>query len=563
MKKTLLALSLTMGVFAGQTYAAQVQSRADVYQYANAQGNKIVKVEVRDSSNLNNILSTGYYTVETNGSLTAFTGDTTAYAAVLGGQVDAFYEEGDVVTDHQYNNTNDYWAYSKETTNGFDFQLNGQLVDSDGEVLLNLDHSSTGRDTVTATKDVEIGNLTRTGQVEAVRNFTLSSSSANAQGLLARNDAAVTAVTGDGVALVKNSAGAVIDVTKGTSTRTTVTTGAKDGATVETKAYRATNGAYVYKIGNDYYTASNGTLTAFTGDTSSANLTQYAAGVADKYTNGVTTKSVDTAFVGNTNVTYGESVSTQQNAGTIKLGSTDPNWVQDAGDTYTVGAAGDVVETSKSVVTGIIDTNETTGNTYGLEATTTKDGIVTDKTTITAAGISTTGTINASDYQVNGVSITESLNNAVTQAQDAANGVKEAAITQSNTYTDTREASIRTDYAAADAKTLTEANAYTDAAVSSFQSNVNRISKKLDDVEKTAYRGVAIALAAQQQVPNIKPGQFAVFGGVGHYEGESAGALGLVSALADGRTSISAALGVAGSGEVGGRVGVAYVFGGN
>ncbi|HQW54458.1 MAG TPA: YadA C-terminal domain-containing protein, partial [Acinetobacter sp.] len=71
-----------------------------------------------------------------------------------------------------------------------------------------------------------------------------------------------------------------------------------------------------------------------------------------------------------------------------------------------------------------------------------------------------------------------------------------------------------------------------------------------------------IALAAQQQVPNIKAGQIAVFGGVGHYEGESAGALGVVGALND-RLSMSAALGFAGGSEIGGRVGLAYVFGGN
>ncbi|OUY07683.1 YadA-like family protein [Acinetobacter populi] len=559
MKKTLLALSLTMGVFAGQTYAAPITSEADVYKYADAQGNTILKVEIRNGND--EIISTGAYTL-VNNELVAYTGDTSKYSTLIsGGQVAAEYEEGDVTIGGQTNTKNDYWSYSTLTTSGFDFNLEGQLVDSNGVVIDELDAYKSGRNDTLALKDVEVGNLEAANQVEAVRNFTLSSSSKNAQGLISRDGSSVTAVTGNGIALVKNSEGTEIDVTKGTATKTVTITGSKESSK-ELKAYTTANNNKVFQIGDEYYSVgNNGQLTTFTGNTSS--LTQYAAGVADQFGGGTTNKSVNTAFVSNENVTYGESVSSQANAGTITLGSTDPNLVQDLGVNYTLGTAGDVVETSKSVVTGIIDTNETTGNTYGLEATTTKDGIVTDKTTITAAGISTTGTINASDYQVNGVSITESLNNAVTQAQDAANGVKEAAITESNTYTDTREASIRTDYAAADAKTLTDANAYTDAAVSSFQSNVNRISKKLDDVEKTAYRGVAIALAAQQQVPNIKPGQFAVFGGVGHYEGESAGALGLVSALADGRTSISAALGVAGSGEVGGRVGVAYVFGGN
>ncbi|WP_254433873.1 YadA C-terminal domain-containing protein [Acinetobacter sp. Marseille-Q1618] len=95
--------------------------------------------------------------------------------------------------------------------------------------------------------------------------------------------------------------------------------------------------------------------------------------------------------------------------------------------------------------------------------------------------------------------------------------------------------------------------------VRSFASDLNR---RVDDVESTAYRGIAIALAAQQPVPNIQPGQFAVFGGVGHYEGESAGALGVTTVFGDGRTSLSGAIGVAGGSEVGGRIGVSYVFGG-
>lgn len=95
-----------------------------------------------------------------------------------------------------------------------------------------------------------------------------------------------------------------------------------------------------------------------------------------------------------------------------------------------------------------------------------------------------------------------------------------------------------------------------------LNSRINQLNNRVDDVEKTSYRGIAIALAAQQQIPNIGAGQTAVFGGVGHYEGESAAALGLATVLADGRTSLSAALGVAGGSEVGGRVGVAYVFGG-
>ena len=103
--------------------------------------------------------------------------------------------------------------------------------------------------------------------------------------------------------------------------------------------------------------------------------------------------------------------------------------------------------------------------------------------------------------------------------------------------------------------TLSSSKAYTDSWAA-------KVNDRLNENEQNAYRGIAISLAAQQPVPNMRPGQVAVFGGMGHYEGQSAGALGVTSVLEDGRTSFSGAFGVAGGGEVGGRVGVSYVFGG-
>ena len=94
-----------------------------------------------------------------------------------------------------------------------------------------------------------------------------------------------------------------------------------------------------------------------------------------------------------------------------------------------------------------------------------------------------------------------------------------------------------------------------------LQTELNRMGNNIDDVQRTAYRGIAIALAAQQAVPNIAPGQVAVFGGVGHYEGETAGSIGVVTSFTD-RISASGAFGFASGNEFGGRVGVAYVFGG-
>ena len=95
---------------------------------------------------------------------------------------------------------------------------------------------------------------------------------------------------------------------------------------------------------------------------------------------------------------------------------------------------------------------------------------------------------------------------------------------------------------------------------SMISNSYKNLSHRVDNVEKTANRGVAISLAAQQAVPNLAPGRSAVYAGVGHYEGESAGAAGFATLMEDGKTSFGAAIGVAGAGQVGGRVGVSYTF---
>lgn len=109
-----------------------------------------------------------------------------------------------------------------------------------------------------------------------------------------------------------------------------------------------------------------------------------------------------------------------------------------------------------------------------------------------------------------------------------------------------------------DATTYTN-NKY-DVLNSSFQSYSNDINHRVDDVEKTANSGVAISLATQQAIPNLRPDNVAVFGGMGYYEGESAVAIGAATMLENGRTSVSDAFGFADS-KFGGRVGVSYIFG--
>ena len=98
------------------------------------------------------------------------------------------------------------------------------------------------------------------------------------------------------------------------------------------------------------------------------------------------------------------------------------------------------------------------------------------------------------------------------------------------------------------------------AEVSRLDGRIDQASRRLDDIEKNAYRGVAIALAAQQAVPNIRPGQIAVFAGVGHYEGETAGSVGIATSFISNRISLSGAVGFAGGNEVGSRIGLTYLW---
>ncbi|ENU29306.1 hypothetical protein F991_02868 [Acinetobacter sp. CIP-A165] len=98
------------------------------------------------------------------------------------------------------------------------------------------------------------------------------------------------------------------------------------------------------------------------------------------------------------------------------------------------------------------------------------------------------------------------------------------------------------------------------AEIKRLDGRIDHASRRLNDIEKSAYRGVAIALAAQQAVPNIRSGQVALFAGVGHFEGESAGSVGVVTSFIANRVSLSGAVGFAGGNEVGGRVGLSYSF---
>ena len=125
---------------------------------------------------------------------------------------------------------------------------------------------------------------------------------------------------------------------------------------------------------------------------------------------------------------------------------------------------------------------------------------------------------------------------------------------------DAAEAAARADADLALSNRINVEAATRTSEVNRLDGRLDQASRRLDDIEKSAYRGVAIALAAQQAVPNIRSGQVALFAGVGHYEGETAGSVGVVTSFIANRISLSGAVGFAGGNEVGGRVGISYSF---
>src|SRR5690606_30362631 len=145
-----------------------------------------------------------------------------------------------------------------------------------------------------------------------------------------------------------------------------------------------------------------------------------------------------------------------------------------SGNKYTVTSNAPVSTSTKDVKTGIIAVDEAGNKTYGLQATNTTDGKVTAQTTVTAAGIETTGDI---------------------AFVDAATGSK----TSVKGYLEETSKAV-------DAK-VDAALVEVDSRLTQFNSTAARLNSRIDDVEQTAYRGVAIALAAQQQIPNIGAGQ--------------------------------------------------------
>ncbi|WP_257230224.1 YadA C-terminal domain-containing protein [Acinetobacter sp. YH12039] len=399
---------------------------------------------------------------------------------------------------------------------------------------------------------------------------------------------------------------------------TRLQSGAAVGLPLQTQYYENLNGQNIVKVTDtaagttEYYTTSGAPGTAnntMTRVTDEAQITALAAATAgkDATLTGTTRKVVGAAPVTEHNVvtnvmTQYYTETADKGASTLQSAVTDPT-----------GGALTTFNTATSSGAGVnvsyVQLGDIGNSVHGIRVYNGTKGSTTDGqyTNLTAAGIVTNGVVDAKTFKVDGKDVTEFLKTGVapeptnpTDPTDPTNptnpgagGVTETVVDTkveakakvtleaANAYTDTKvDGAIKTASAdmtkaateaattaannAVDSKldtTSKAANAYTDKAVATVNSRVNQLNSRVDDVERTANRGVAIALAAQQAVPNIAPGQVAVFGGVGHYEGETAGSIGVVTSFTD-RISASGALGFASGSEFGGRVGVSYVFGG-
>ncbi|MCL6232946.1 YadA-like family protein [Acinetobacter amyesii] len=387
-------------------------------------------------------------------------------------------------------------------------------------------------------KSVELGILAQK---------TIGDVTSNVYGLSAKDGQNVSSLTGNGLQtkniVLANGDIQTVDGRHGITTLVNRTSSANQLVS----EYLLANDQKVWVVTDvttqekQYFTGSADQLVEYTG--SKDVLTNLNAGGALTTVTGVYRDSSVRNVITDQKVTYSEKsyeydadVTTGQTTTTDGLLSSSINSKQPN------GAARN--QTEQSVDLGVIGKNEDSSNKYGLEVsktnTDTEGKVTTAKTTITA------DYVDSGDFRINGVSIVDSIKSSV---DGAVAGASEAI--------DAKVAEVDSKIVEVDAR-LTQFN----TTAANLNSRVDQLNSRVNEVEEKAYRGVAIALAAQQQIPNIGAGQFAVFGGVGHYEGESAGALGVASVFADGRTSLSAAIGVAGGSEVGGRVGLSYVFGG-
>jgi len=98
----------------------------------------------------------------------------------------------------------------------------------------------------------------------------------------------------------------------------------------------------------------------------------------------------------------------------------------------------------------------------------------------------------------------------------------------------------------------TQSSSYTDGRIAGVQSQLNRVSR-------SAYAGVAAAMAMPNLTPS-GPGRTVVAAGGAVYKGESAGSVGVTHRSENNRWTTNGALSVTSTGDTGVRAQVGYEF---
>lgn len=542
---------------------------------------------------------TGYFTADNAGNLTVYTGSVDVNTLQKGGKIAGTtgdtYSTG--VENKVVNSEHVLYGYQGQIATGND-TVGGFVVDETGtaqEPLQGvLKQGTTGTPNIKYVQTGIIANEYYKGQKD--NGEWVYDPANNIYGVAAQVGNNHIQLTGNGLSLANVGNNGVLQF-DGSVVSNAAVIDSRFSGVQKTREYNVSGTTYIEiynddegrELASQWFTYVGGQLERATAPNVAAG-SHIRTGVG-VYNDGTWEVAATRRDVTNTKVSYGEDTSVQDKT-VVQVGVTQQNGsAKDINGNFTNGPS--EVVGSHFVDTGVIAVNAGK-NIYGVQVKQTVKGQTDQVTTVTAAGIETTGVvkaagIDAKTFKVDGVDVTEFLKTGVVSEGGVVGGVTETqvntkveaakteavttAVTEAKAYTDTKvEGAIKTasaDVTATATKaavaeataqveklnkaTLASAQSYTDAAV-------NKVSKRLDDVEKTANAGVAIALAAQQAVPNVQPGQVAVFGGVGHYEGETAVSLGAVTSFTD-RISGSGAVGVA-DGSFGARVGISYLFGG-
>ncbi|QER41111.1 hypothetical protein F2A31_05525 [Acinetobacter suaedae] len=438
------------------------------------------------------------------------------------------------------------------------------------------EHVNAGID-VNAGRDMNAGRDVTAGRDVIAENDVWAKEHVWADGDVKTNRVDLT-YGGEGRNLPQNPSTTYSPISNDTQTKLVEKFKAADG----TEYYRIEDGLGNNSNGDkdsaSLYVLDNGDFKRYTGSTEGAEFVHGGTAADYQRVDAITTNVVKELT--DENLTYKDSTVTKPSF-TANVATTDQNGNAVSHQDVSVVDSLERTEESKEFVSG---TNADGNGAYGvrvsqknaqynangeLESGMEEDALLTSSalklsksvdgetstTELTAEGLNTT-TVNAKNINTDVLNAKDVNADKVTAKDVIADKVvvNGRDVEAEFNYATADRAKIRQEMIEGDAATLQAANAYTDTRAS-------QLNRRIDDVQKTAYRGVAIALAAQQAVPNVAPGQVAVFGGVGHYEGETAGSVGVVTSFTN-RLSASGAFGFAGGNEFGGRVGVAYVFGG-